>query len=78
MEQAVKDQIKKVIVEKLKKQGLDVAEDAVTKMVKAVFEALPEILVLTPNKFDDLTIPVLGIIEAQIVKLCDKIDGQEG
>jgi hypothetical protein len=66
------------LVEILKKNGLDIAEDAAVMAIKAVFKAIPEIVLATENKFDDLLIPLLGILEPQILTLADKIDGQEG
>lgn len=72
------DELKKEIVELLKGKGLDVAEDVAIKAVKGVFEVLPVIIAKTENKYDDLLLPILGILEGEIVRLLDKIDGEEG
>ena len=69
---------KAIIAEILKKHGLDIAEDVAVLAVKSVFNALPEILLATENKFDDLLIPVLGVVKEPIMKLIDKIDGEVG
>jgi hypothetical protein len=66
------------LVEILKRNGLNIAEDAASMAVKAVFKAIPEIVIATENKFDDLLIPLVGILEPQILALVDKIDGEEG
>jgi hypothetical protein len=66
----------KNITDILKDQGLDIAEDVAIATVKGVIKALPGILALTPNKFDDLLIPILGLVEAPLISLLDKIDGK--
>jgi hypothetical protein len=70
--------IKKLIVEELKKEGMDIAEDAAISAVKAIFKVLPKVALATENKFDDLLIPVLGVVEPKILELLDKIDGEVG
>lgn len=69
---------KKVLAEELKKAGLDIAEDAAIDVVKAVFDALPKFFAATENKYDDMAIPMLPLISVQLIKLIDKIDGEEG
>ena len=68
--------IKKMIVDELKEAGVDIAEDAATAVVRAVFKVIPKVALATENKIDDMFVPVLGIIEPQIIKLVDKIDGK--
>lgn len=70
--------VKKLIVEELKKSGLDIAEDAAIAAVRAVFGVLPKVFLATPNKYDDLIIPLLGVIEPKLMEMLDKIDGQVG
>jgi len=65
------------ISEILKEQGLDIAEDAAVATVKGVFKALPAILAVTENKYDDMLIPVLGLLEPQVIGILDKIDGED-
>lgn len=72
------EELKKEIAELLKGKGLDVAEDAAIKAVKALFEILPMIVAKTENKYDDMLIPVLGVLEPKIIELLDKIDGEVG
>lgn len=68
---------KKILMEELKKEGLDVAEDAAMGACKAVFKALPKFFLATENKYDDMVIALLPVIEPQLMKLLDKIDGEE-
>lgn len=72
------EDIKKVIVDELKAAGVEVAEEAAIGAAKAMFKVIPKILLSTENKFDDLLIPVFGIIEPKVLELLDKIDGQVG
>jgi hypothetical protein len=61
----------------LKEHGLDVAEEMTAQIVKATFKILPVIAKSTPNKFDDLLIPVLSVLEPKVLALVDKIDGED-
>lgn len=70
--------IKKLIVSKLKEEGMDIAEDTAIALAKAIFKIMPEVVSATPNKFDDMLIPVLGVLQPKIIELLDKIDGEEG
>lgn len=69
---------KEVLVAELKKEGLDIAEDAAISAVKAVFKSLPAFFAATENKYDDMVVGLLPVIEPQIIMLLDKIDGEEG
>jgi len=69
---------KSTLSEILKKHGLSIGEDVAVLAVKSILTALPEILEATENKFDDLLIPVLDVVQEPILKLIDKIDGEVG
>ena len=69
---------KKQLIVKLKAKGLDVAEDFAHILTEAVFETAEDVIKATPNKVDDMFLPVLGIVKPQVLKLVDKIDGKEG
>ncbi|MCK5608301.1 hypothetical protein KAR91_40845 [Candidatus Pacearchaeota archaeon] len=71
-------ELKKKIVDEFKKEGLDIAEEAVMKIIKVSFRIAPEVFLATENKYDDLTIPFLGILQPIVEKLADKIDGEIG
>ena len=66
------------LVEILKEAGLEVTEDVAIDIVKGVFKALPKVFQETENKYDDMVIPVLGLIEPKVLELLDGIDGHEG
>lgn len=68
---------KEMLVEELKKAGLNVAEDAAVGVAKALFVALPKVFVATENKYDDMLIPVFGVIEPKVLELLDKIDKED-
>jgi hypothetical protein len=67
----------KMIVEELKKEGLDIAEDVAIKVVHVLFNVLEKAAVQSENKYDDLIIPLIPIIKPMVLKLVDKIDGKE-
>lgn len=71
------EDLKKTLLEELKKEGLNIAEDAAVGAVKAVFKALPRVVLASENKFDDLLIPILGVVEPKVLELLDKIDGED-
>lgn len=62
----------------LKDTGLDIGEDAAIAAVKALFKALPKIALATDTKVDDMFVPVLGLIEPQIIKMLDDIYDDDG
>lgn len=67
----------KVLTDELKKQGLNIAEDTAVSACKAVIKSLPAFLLATENKYDDMLIPLLGVIEPNVLALLDKIDGED-
>jgi len=68
---------KEVLLEELKKEGLDIAEDAAMGVAKAVIRALPKFFVATENKYDDILIGLLPVLEPAILQALDKIDGEK-
>jgi hypothetical protein len=66
---------KQILLDAIKAEGLDIAEDAVLKLAKAIMLALPAFLVATPNKTDDILIPMLPFLLPPLVKIIDQIDG---
>jgi len=71
-------ELKTMIIEELKKNGLDIAEDLAITIVKVILALLPKIALATENTWDDLIVPLLAVIEPAIMKELDKIDGKEG
>lgn len=68
----------KELVEKLKKVGLDVAEDGARGAVEAVFEWLEENAAESESQVDDLIVGLLPPVKKYILDEIDKIDGEEG
>lgn len=69
---------KKEVVEILKKHGLDIAESQLTSLINGLFDAIPELVMSTENKYDDMLIPLLAVIKPALLSLVDQIDGEEG
>lgn len=76
MSDIIKVDAKQVLLDELKKQGLDIAEDAAMSTVKAVIKALPQFFLSTENKYDDILIGILPIIEPSLLKIIDDLDGE--
>lgn len=71
-------EIKKMIVEELKLNGLEISEDVAIAVVKVVLGLIPKVVIATENKVDDLLLALLPIIEPKILEALDKIDGKIG
>ena len=69
---------KQELIEELKKEGLSIGEDLAEAIVKVSFRMLPKVFANSTNKYDDLLIPLLAVVEPIVLKELDKIDGQEG
>lgn len=68
----------KALIDKLKGQGLDVAEDAAKIVVESTLDWISESVIASPNKYDDFAIPVIGSLKPFVMKEIDKIDGKVG
>lgn len=66
----------KVLVEKLKGHGLDLAEDAAKLAIVDILDWAAESVALTENKFDDIAIAFLPQLKAAALAAADKIDGK--
>lgn len=66
------------LVSRLKPHGLDLAEDAANALVKEVLAWVKDSALASENKFDDLTLAVLPMLEDYIKAQVDKIDGAVG
>lgn len=74
-----KEDLKKIIKEKAKAKGLDIAEDAVQDLQDLSFEIIEEIVKLTPNNYDDMIWNAIkGKADEVLDGLIDKLDGKEG
>jgi hypothetical protein len=70
--------IKKIIVDEFKAEGLEIAEDVAVRLTKVAFRAIPKVVIETENKADDYLLPLLALVEKPVMAALDKIDGQEG
>jgi hypothetical protein len=68
----------KVLAEKLKAKGLDVAEDAAKILVEETLDWVVEEAGKSENKVDDLVVAILPIVKPHILNAVDKIDGVKG
>jgi hypothetical protein len=68
----------KVLAEKLKAKGLDVAEDAAKILVEETLNWVSEEALKSENKVDDLVVAILPIVKPHILNAVDKIDGVKG
>ena len=68
----------KKLVEKLKEEGLDIAEDVAVKIVKISFDWVEE-EIANDGKLDwkDMLLPLFGTIKKFLFGLIDKIDGED-
>ena len=77
MDELLKKQLKEKL-ELMKADGLDLGEDAAKKLIKYSFELANSYIFLSKNKYDDLLLAVMPMIEKELLALADKIDGEEG
>lgn len=71
------EELKKELVEALKENGLEIAEDAVLTLVKIIFPFLTKFVLATPNKLDDIIVVLLPVLEPIILDYIDKLDGEK-
>lgn len=69
---------KELLKEELKKIGIDLAEESVKDLIERIFAASKLIIAATPNKYDDMALPLIELAKAAALDAADKIDGQEG
>ena len=67
------------IKETLKEEGLDLAEETVKLTIKAMFKVAPVFAAKTSTPMDDMIVAATApILERELLKVADKIDGKEG
>ncbi len=72
-----KKTVKQSFVEELKKEGLDIAEDAIAGLFKASIKTGQKWMMNHKNTYVKMFAPMLGLIEAPILAEIDKIDGED-
>lgn len=68
----------KVLLEKLKARGVDLAEDALKLVIEETSAWVVESAALSPNKIDDLAAIGMPELKKLALNLADKVDGKEG
>lgn len=68
----------KELLEKLKGEGLDIAEDAAVLVVNTTLDWLEEAIKNSSNKYDDLLLAFFPAVRTFLLEAADKIDGEEG
>ena len=68
----------KVLAESLKADGLDLAEDALKKVLDKTLVFVEASVKMSENKFDDLVLLALPQIRTEAMKAIDKVDGVVG
>ena len=68
----------KKLTERLKARGLDVAEEAAAVIVEELSDWVVESAPISKTPFDDVLVAVMPIMKKELLKVVDKIDGQEG
>ena len=77
MNEEVKQAVSDFLVE-LKNEGLELSEDVLQLLLDKVFALIIKLVQESDNVYDDILIPLLPLIKAEISKLIDKLDGKEG
>lgn len=68
----------KVLAEKLKKRGLDLAEDAAMIVLEETADWVVESAAISETPFDDVAAVVMPTLKKEAARHIDKIDGQVG
>lgn len=63
-----------LVVVELKKEGLELGEEAAKLAVKAVLNSLEKIVAASENKYDDMLIPLIAVMRPQLLALVDEIN----
>ena len=69
--------VKTTLVSELKKEGIDLAEDAVAGFFKALVRVGQTWLMNHPNTYVKMLAPVLMMVEKPILAEIDKMDGED-
>ena len=66
---------KEKLMELLKAEGMELAEDIAVETVKMAFEILPKVAAIIPGTIDDVIINIVVALKPRVLQLLDKIDG---
>jgi len=68
----------KVLAEKLKSKGLDIAEESIKVLVVETLDWVSESAPISPTGVDDVIAMAIPFIKPKILEAIDKIDGSVG
>ena len=68
----------KVLQERLKEEGLTIAEDGAEKVYKVVSQWVKESAPLSKTPVDDMALVIFPNLDKIVLPQIDKIDGKEG
>ena len=67
----------KVLIEKLKVHGVEVAEEGAKAILLASFEYLEESAALSSNKVDDMLVPFYPIVKKYALEMAENINKED-
>lgn len=65
------------LLKELKKEGLNIGEEAVVKVVRAVFAAVPKHLQQKGSPYAPVAAGLLPVLLPHVLAFVDKIDGED-
>ena len=66
--------ITKSLIENLKEEGLEIAEESAKAAYNAVMKTITEFVIETENPYDDLVIPALKFVDSKVAPLLENIN----
>jgi len=68
---------KTMAMDEFKKEGLELTEEAIKMAMKAVLKIIPKMIIASENKYDDLLLAVLPVIEPKLMEVIDRINPED-
>lgn len=78
MNDEVKAYDAKVLLEKLKEEGLEIAEDGAAALVTVLLDWVAAEAPKSKTPYDDMALVIIPPLKKFILEQIDKIDGEEG
>jgi hypothetical protein len=63
-----------VFIEELKKEGLELGEESAKMAARALFGSIEKMVVASDNKYDDMLLPVIGLVQPKLMDLLEDIN----
>jgi hypothetical protein len=58
----------------LKSEGLEALEEGTKAAIKSFIKSAPKLALASENKYDDMLVPLLGVLEPALLKLAEEIN----